>query len=212
MGARGKKTPFYRRGKIQPLPCSQPAQSGTTARAVVTQKQCNGARPRAGSTAGAVLPLPPAVLPLGVAARGYSEAEQDRWGEAEPHQRYYRSNERYYRLQAVVPHHCRSTTAKEKQDTRRISASGSCSGSGGQKYRTKRYYRSEERYYHTTTALLPINNKMAPEEKTPSGTRCSRPRRKYRLSVTTVVPSGTTAWVQKTCPNKQMEAPTLTLP
>ena len=69
----GKKTPFYRTSRIQPLPCSQPAQSGTTApqsgttaRAVVTQKQCNGMKPRGGSAAGAVLPLAPAVVPLGL--------------------------------------------------------------------------------------------------------------------------------------------------
>ena len=68
---------------------------------------------------------------------------------------------------ALLPHYYRIT----KSDTRRISASGNCSGSGGRKYRTKRYYRSEERYYRperhyrTTTAQLLDNNKAMPEEK-----------------------------------------------
>ena len=95
-----------------------------------------------------------------------------------------------------------------ENDTRRISASGSCSGSRGRKYRTKRYYRSAERYYRperyyrTTTIQLPDNNKTMPEEKPTSGTRCGRPQRYYRISGTTMVPSGTTAWVTGKLPRQ----------
>ena len=66
----GKKTPFYRWGKIQPL-CSQPAQSGTTAprsgttaRAEVPLSKTTVRRQKARRTAGAVLPLVLMVLPL----------------------------------------------------------------------------------------------------------------------------------------------------
>ena len=69
----GKKTPFYRWGKIQPL-CSQPAQSGTTAlrsgttaRAVVPLRNTTARRKKARRIVGAVVPLDLTVLPLGVA-------------------------------------------------------------------------------------------------------------------------------------------------
>ena len=68
----GKKTPFYRWGKIQPL-CSEPAQSGTTAprsgttaRAVAPLRKTAARRQKASRTAGAVLPLVLTVLPLGI--------------------------------------------------------------------------------------------------------------------------------------------------
>jgi len=69
----GKKTPFYRWGKIQPL-CSQPAQSGTTAhgsgtttRVVEALWKTTARRQKASITARAVLPLVLMVLPLGIA-------------------------------------------------------------------------------------------------------------------------------------------------
>ena len=70
LGSLGKKTPFYRWGKIQPL-CSQPAssgttapRSGTTARGVEPLRKTTARRQKACRTTGAVLPLVLTVLPL----------------------------------------------------------------------------------------------------------------------------------------------------
>ena len=66
----GRRPPFIKGEKSNRYVLS-PHTSGTTAqmrgtisRAVVHIVQCNGARPRASSDAGAVLPLAPVVLPL----------------------------------------------------------------------------------------------------------------------------------------------------
>ena len=55
LGSLGKKTPFYRWGKIQQL-CSQPAQSGTTAprSGTTTRPHGNTARDRGTTAKGSV--------------------------------------------------------------------------------------------------------------------------------------------------------------
>ena len=49
LGSLVKKTPFYRWGKIQPL-CSQPAQSGTTARPHDTTARGSGTTAKGSGT------------------------------------------------------------------------------------------------------------------------------------------------------------------
>ena len=49
LGSLGKKTPFYRWGKNQPL-CSQPAQSGTTARPHGTTARGSGVGVKTGGS------------------------------------------------------------------------------------------------------------------------------------------------------------------
>jgi len=53
-----------------------------------------------------------------------------------------------------------------------------------------------------TTVLLPLEENRQTEENPPSGTRCGRPQRYYRISGTIVVPSGTTAWVTGKLPGQ----------
>ena len=59
-------TPLYTGGNIQPLCTFCPCTSDTSTGTVVLAVAYNRARREGGSAAGAVLPLPPAVLPLGV--------------------------------------------------------------------------------------------------------------------------------------------------
>ena len=146
----GKKTPFYRWGKIQPL-CSQPAQSGTTAprsgttaRAVEPLRNTTARRQKASRTAGAVLPLVLTVLPLGVAVLLLAS------------KRYYRTAVRYYRTD---PQYCCSPSTE--LINRRTGAGGGTSTRAVLLRPPMRYYREAKvpaRGKRKLPCLLPQRN------------------------------------------------------
>ena len=149
----GKKTPFYRRGKIQPL-CAQPAHE---------RYYRSGGRSREkeqpSMNLGAVVPLISGTTahPSGTTAGGAEHGTQKNSSgtTARP--------ERYYRLQAVLPPigavlpliggtavpYCRATTAKldTKNARPKIEAVPARNRSRTTAYGHRRYYRFEQQYY-----------------------------------------------------------------